>query len=213
MGVVYCKDEQTEEAEMFLNPVSPAFEEFLNCIGEKIDLMGWGGYRGQLCVTAPGESYYTEFNGLEIMYHVTTLMDSEQHRRLVGNDTAIIYFHESNSKPFNASAPRSAMSQIFAVVQPREPSHYKVGFMSRNKIKPFKPSMPPEPTFDVSTQEGREMFRYFFLTKIINGYRTAINSPPLDKMFKRPREACIKQIAQQFAFKGKSKHYIKAKKK
>ena len=51
IGVVYCKEDQTQESEMFENKPSQAFTEFLECIGEKIDLMGWGGYRGQLCVT------------------------------------------------------------------------------------------------------------------------------------------------------------------
>eukprot|EP01091_Cochliopodium_minus_P000913 TRINITY_DN1080_c0_g6_i1.p1 TRINITY_DN1080_c0_g6~~TRINITY_DN1080_c0_g6_i1.p1 ORF type:complete len:739 (-),score=227.44 TRINITY_DN1080_c0_g6_i1:18-2234(-) len=213
IGVVYCKEDQKQEEDMFLNEPSPAFTDFLNVIGDKIDLMGWGGYRGQLCVTSPGESYYTEWNGLEIMFHVTTMMNAEQQRRLVGNDTAIIFFHESTSKTFNSSAPRSAMSQIFSVVQPRSPSHYKVSFLSRNKIKPYKPTLPKNPTFDTSCDEGKEAFRNFFLTKLVNGYRNAINSPPLDKMFKRPREAGIKQVVQLFPFKGKAKHKRKPKKK
>ena len=147
------------------------------------------------------------------MYHVTTMLNAEQQRRLVGNDTAIVYFHETNSKTFNSSAPRSAMSQIFAVVQPRKPSHYKVSFLSRNKIRKYRPDLPENPTFDVGCEEGKEHFRNFFLTKLINGYRTAIESPPLDKMFKRPREAGIKQIIQQFPFKSKTKKFKRKCKK
>ena len=167
-------------------------------------------------------SFYTFFShlifffsqtGLEIMFHVTTMMNAEQQRRLVGNDTVVIYFHETNSKTFNSAAPRSAMSQIFSVVQPRKPSHYKIAFLNRTKIKPFKPQFPKNPTFDVSTEEGKECFRNFFLTKLVNGYRTAINSPPLDKMFKRPREAGIKKVISNFPFKGKAKHKRKPQKK
>eukprot|EP01092_Planopodium_desertum_P008591 TRINITY_DN35_c0_g2_i1.p1 TRINITY_DN35_c0_g2~~TRINITY_DN35_c0_g2_i1.p1 ORF type:complete len:168 (+),score=3.46 TRINITY_DN35_c0_g2_i1:48-506(+) len=132
------------------------------------------------------------------MFHVTTMLDSEQQRRLVGNDTAIIYFHQSQKASFNSAAPRSLMSQVFLVVQPRPGGKYKVGCMSRGKIKPFHPKLPSNPTFTVESDEEKTIFKDFLLTKVINGYRTAIQSPPLDKMFKRPREASIINVAKAF---------------
>jgi len=49
-GVVYCKPDQTEE-EMFNNTdTSPEFEDFLNCIAQRVDLEGWTNYRGDLDV-------------------------------------------------------------------------------------------------------------------------------------------------------------------
>ena len=87
--------------------------------------MGFKGFKGQLSVTSPGTSVYVKWKEIEIMYHVCPYMNAEQQRRLVGNDTILIYYHESQDKPFNASAPRSSMTQIFAVVQPKGNDYYK----------------------------------------------------------------------------------------
>ncbi len=49
MGIVYCQDGQTEEAEMLSNDTgSPEFDEFLNFLGETIDLKDWDRYAGGL---------------------------------------------------------------------------------------------------------------------------------------------------------------------
>jgi hypothetical protein len=48
---LYCKAGQTTEEEMFGNETgSEAFEHFLHILGEKIELEGFGGYRGDLDV-------------------------------------------------------------------------------------------------------------------------------------------------------------------
>jgi len=74
---------------------TPEFEEFLECLGEKVELHGWNGFRGGLdvksmsslnvliqCLTnttttdksTGTHSVYTKYNSFEIMYHVSTLL-------------------------------------------------------------------------------------------------------------------------------------------
>lgn len=49
MGVMYCRAGQSSEEEMYNNEVAgPAFEEFLQLLGEKVRLKGFSKYRAQL---------------------------------------------------------------------------------------------------------------------------------------------------------------------
>ncbi len=44
-GVLYCKEGQTTEADIFANTSgSPFFEKLLDCLGERIQLRGWNKY-------------------------------------------------------------------------------------------------------------------------------------------------------------------------
>lgn len=67
----------------------PNFEEFLNFLGDKIELKGWNGFRGGLdnesiffflvqikySDDSTGKySIYTTISGFEIMFHVSTLL-------------------------------------------------------------------------------------------------------------------------------------------
>ena len=113
-GVLLAFDDQKED-EMFGNRKShdnslltvtplltndmkestPEFEEFLECLGEKVELHGWSGFRGGLDVkslwfyyflviemltnttsdkSTGSHSIYTKYNSFEIMYHVSTLL-------------------------------------------------------------------------------------------------------------------------------------------
>ncbi|KAG7254079.1 hypothetical protein CRUP_037938 [Coryphaenoides rupestris] len=88
-GVVYQKFGQTTEEELFSNmDESPAFVEFLEFLGQKIELHDFKGFRGGLDVThgqTGTESVYTNFHSKEIMFHVSTKLpytegDSQQLR-------------------------------------------------------------------------------------------------------------------------------------
>jgi hypothetical protein len=95
-GVLYQKYGQTSEEELFGNAsTSPAFDEFLGVLGDRIKLEMFDGYRGGLGNVAftifllklldgfpffsdcrngqtGKESVYTQFKGKEIMFHVST---------------------------------------------------------------------------------------------------------------------------------------------
>ncbi|XP_071988682.1 rap1 GTPase-activating protein 1-like [Engystomops pustulosus] len=75
-GVIYQKAGQVTESEMFSNTEeSLGFTEFLEFLGEKINLQNFKGFRGGLDVSqgqTGTESVYTTFRGHEIMFHVST---------------------------------------------------------------------------------------------------------------------------------------------
>jgi hypothetical protein len=78
IGVLYCKAGQTNEEEWYNNENgSPAFDEFLELIGERVKMKGFTKYRAQLDnkTDTTGEySIFTEFENSEIMFHVSTLL-------------------------------------------------------------------------------------------------------------------------------------------
>lgn len=56
---------------------SPAFTQFLEFLGERIELNGWTGYRAGLDVSQDltgTHSYYTKWQSHEIMFHVATCL-------------------------------------------------------------------------------------------------------------------------------------------
>ncbi|CAM2104273.1 unnamed protein product [Caretta caretta] len=75
-GVIYQKLGQTSEEELFgTTEESPAFVEFLNFLGQKVQLQDFKGFRGGLDVThgqTGTESVYCTFRSKEIMFHVST---------------------------------------------------------------------------------------------------------------------------------------------
>lgn len=49
VGIMYCKAGQSTEEEMYNNEsAGPAFEEFLQLLGERVRLKGFDKYRAQL---------------------------------------------------------------------------------------------------------------------------------------------------------------------
>ena len=64
-GVLYVKDGQTDEDDMFSNTeTSQDYEDFLSIIGDRVELQGWPNYRGGLDVktnTTGTYSVYTKF--------------------------------------------------------------------------------------------------------------------------------------------------------
>lgn len=49
VGVMYCRAGQSSEEDMYNNESSgPAFEEFLDLLGDRVRLKGWEKYRAQL---------------------------------------------------------------------------------------------------------------------------------------------------------------------
>jgi len=106
---------------------SEDFEEFLDFLGERIVLQGWKQFRGGLDVssefffelpfsqgayyllvsanTTGKHSVYTQHSGMEVMFHVSTLLpftpgDQQQveRKRHLGNDIIMIIFVEGDQK-------------------------------------------------------------------------------------------------------------------
>ncbi len=96
---------------------SPDFEEFLEFLGTKVPLSGWTKFRGGLDHRGTDltgtHSYFTNFEGNEIMYHVVTMMpwteNDPSRKRHIGNDVIVIVFKDSNNN--DRFAPHVIKSQ------------------------------------------------------------------------------------------------------
>jgi hypothetical protein len=121
-GVLLCRNGQIDEDDMFSNETgSEVFEQFLDCIGDRVTLKGFKNFRGGLDVredTTGVESVYSRYRNMEIMFHVSTLLPYTQQNKQqiarkahIGNDIGIIIFKEGskNPTPFN---PESIVSQF-----------------------------------------------------------------------------------------------------
>merc|ERR1712137_155680 len=79
-GVLYCRDGQTDENDMFANTlISKDYETFLGWLGEEITLEGWNRFRGGLDVARNStglRSIFTTYRSYEIMFHVATMLSS-----------------------------------------------------------------------------------------------------------------------------------------
>ncbi len=77
-GVIFGRPGQLLDDELLSNRRgSPQFDKFLDLLGQRVRLKGWTKYRGGLDTDKDqtGEwSVYTEFEGHEVMFHVSTLL-------------------------------------------------------------------------------------------------------------------------------------------
>ncbi|KAJ6236296.1 gtpase-activating rap/ran-gap domain-like protein [Anaeramoeba flamelloides] len=127
-GVLYIQEGQAKEQEYLSNTKpSEGFLEFLDLLGEEIDLEGWNRYKGGLDTkrgTCGEKSYFTEWNSFEIMFHVSTCFPYEENddqqvnrKRHIGNDVTIIVYLEPGAI-FNPEGFASMQSHVIIAVQP-----------------------------------------------------------------------------------------------
>jgi len=171
---------------------SREYWDFMNIIGEKINLKGWKKYRGDFSTDSEQEAYYTEWKNISVMFHVCLWMNAEQHRRLIGNDVVFIIYHDAQ-KPFDPVPLDSlgTVPQVFAVVQKFEDS-YRLGFFSRPTIKPFMPRVPGRHSF------VKEALKDFLFTKVYNGYCQALTCPPMNRLLEVPRANTITELVTKY---------------
>jgi len=123
-GVLYAKEGQATEEDMFSNAASPAFEEFLSLVGDVVELNGFDGFTGGLDVkanTTGRNSVYCQWGGFEVMFHVSTMLPFSEtnnqqieRKRFIGNDIAIILFQEGTA-PIQPSIVQSAFIRILFI--------------------------------------------------------------------------------------------------
>eukprot|EP01126_Amoeba_proteus_P055141 TRINITY_DN6827_c0_g4_i2.p1 TRINITY_DN6827_c0_g4~~TRINITY_DN6827_c0_g4_i2.p1 ORF type:complete len:398 (-),score=81.96 TRINITY_DN6827_c0_g4_i2:160-1353(-) len=170
---------------------SPSFWKFLDLLATRISLNGWQKYRGDFGVHINQDSYYTVWKEMEIMFHVGLMMNSEQHRRLIGNDVVFIIFHDCffplDPKPLDSLG---TVPQVFCVVQPllSDENHYRIDSFARPNIRPFKPFLPR------STAFHKSVLKDHLLSKVYNGYCEALSRPPMNRLFEVPRSATINDL-------------------
>jgi len=194
IGVVYCKSGQTDPHQMLLNGIngdniSTSFWAFMHLMGSEIDLSTWKGYRGDM--GNKGQSFFESWNNHEVMFHVAPMLDSEGHRRLIGNDLAIIFFLEEGGQfDLTSILALGQMPVIFVVVQP-EGGSYKVAFISAASLKATKPLTP-------ATALDGMIMKDTVLTKIYNGIAMTQYCPPTSRLFFRPRGDWLKDLVKRF---------------
>jgi len=128
----------------------------------------------------------------KVNWHVTTMMDAEQIRRLVGNDQAFICFKDEGES-FDSSelTQLGNMPQIFVVVQPYA-GKYRVNSIHRKSSVDCSPGIPKGYLF-----EPEDIFD-FILCKLYNGALTAFTCPPMNRLIQTPRSVIINEIVDKY---------------
>ncbi|XP_063250207.1 rap1 GTPase-activating protein 1-like isoform X5 [Prinia subflava] len=212
-GVIYQKPGQTTEEEVFSNTVeSQGFLEFLDFLGDKIQLQDFRGFRGGLDVTrgqTGTESVYTNFRGKEIMFHVSTKLpftegDSQQlqRKRHIGNDIVAIIFQDE-STPFVPDMIASNFLHAYVVVQLTHNATgdtlYKVSVTARDDVPFFGPPLPNPAVFRKSAE-----FREFLLAKLINAEYSCYRAEKFAKLEERTRSALLESLFEELQLRSRS---------
>nr|XP_054587727.1 rap1 GTPase-activating protein 1 isoform X7 [Nothobranchius furzeri] len=212
-GVIYQKFGQTSEEEVFGNmEESPAFVEFLEFLGKKIELHDFKGFRGGLDVThgqTGTESVYTHFHNKEIMFHVSTKLpytegDSQQlqRKRHIGNDIVAIVFQEENT-PFVPDMIQSNFLHAYVVVQVENACTdnvtYKVSVTARDDVPFFGPTLPDPAIF----KKGPD-FHEFLFTKLINAEYACYKAEKFAKLEERTRSALLETLYEELHINSQS---------
>lgn len=214
-GVLYQRPGQTTEEELFANSeMSPAFEEFLDTIGQRIKLKDHKGYRGGLDIQNghTGDSaVYEVFKDREIMFHVSTMLpftegdpQQLQRKRHIGNDIVAIVFQEGNT-PFSPDMIASHFLHAFIVVEPIEPNtpntRYKVQVTARDDVPFFGPTLPNPSVF----ARGDD-FKEFLLTKLINAENACYKAEKFAKLEMRTRASLLQNLV--IELKDKTRDFL-----
>uniref|UniRef100_A0A8D0GG30 Signal induced proliferation associated 1 like 2 n=1 Tax=Sphenodon punctatus TaxID=8508 RepID=A0A8D0GG30_SPHPU len=208
IGILYCKAGQSTEEEMYNNETAgPAFEEFLDLLGQRVRLKGFSKYRAQLdnkTDSTGTHSLYTTYKDYELMFHVSTMlpyMPSNRQqllrKRHIGNDIVTIVFQEPGALPFTPKNIRSHFQHVFVIVKVHNPCTenvcYSVGVSRSKDVPPFGPPIPKGVTFPKSA-----VFRDFLLAKVINAENAAHKSEKFRAMATRTRQEYLKDLAENF---------------
>ncbi|KAI5646200.1 rap/ran-GAP domain-containing protein [Phthorimaea operculella] len=140
VGVIYVKENQYSEEDILdNNENSPLFDEFLQVLGDKIRLKGFDKYKGGLDTVHDLTglySVYTNWRGIEIMFHVSTLLPYERHdaqklqrKRHIGNDIVCVVFLEADNTAFSPACIKSHFLHTFILGSNRK------GITSRKEVK------------------------------------------------------------------------------
>jgi len=209
IGILLMTEGQTSEEEMFGNATSSErFEEFLLFLGNTITLNEHKGFTGGLdCKhnSTGDRSIYTKFHGLEIMFHVSTLLphssqDPQQveKKRHIGNDICVIVFNES-SRPYSPQTIKSEFNQVYAIIQPLEKSsssgktRYRLAMACKTGTPAFGPLLSEPSIF-----EKGDLFREFLLTKLVNGERAALEGASFVNKLRRTRKILLEELGKKY---------------
>eukprot|EP01126_Amoeba_proteus_P058928 TRINITY_DN7666_c0_g2_i6.p1 TRINITY_DN7666_c0_g2~~TRINITY_DN7666_c0_g2_i6.p1 ORF type:complete len:442 (-),score=85.55 TRINITY_DN7666_c0_g2_i6:123-1448(-) len=202
-GVLYMKPGQEMDENLIYSNVtqdtSKEYQEFLNFMGEIVELEGWSKFLGGLTVKATSKSLYTMYQGKEIMFHVATMLpfcptDEQQieRKRHLGNDITILIFKEPGVK-VDVTIFFSFFTHVYIVIEPFTElgqTFYKIACANKRGVVPYGPYI-PKPNILPKNEETRA----FILSKLINSQRAAILSPSFRNRMEVTRSSLLATIA------------------
>ena len=205
VGIVYVKEGQITEEEILGNKNgSSTFEEFLSCIGTKIDLQGWAGFDGGLDTKKDRtgkHSFFTTWQNFEIMFHVSTyipLGSGEEkyveRKKHIGNDMTTIIFLDTQSTAFKPPTLAGDFLHNFIVIHPRSDGTFGICVTTRKGTPDYGPSLPPHSALPLGDQ-----LREFLLAKIINAERATLFAPMFLTKRRQARQHWLSGIINNFS--------------
>ncbi|XP_071455086.1 signal-induced proliferation-associated 1-like protein 2 [Hetaerina americana] len=209
VGIMYCRAGQSTEEEMYNNEeAGPAFNEFLETIGQRVRLKGFDKYKAGLDNKTDSTglySVYAQYQDCEIMFHVSTLLpftpNNRQQllrKRHIGNDIVTIVFQEPGALPFTPKNIRSQFQHVFIVVRALNPCTENVQYsvaVSRSKEVPvFGP-----PIVEGAVYPKSKSFADFLLAKVINAENAAHRSEKFATMATRTRQEYLKDLTANYS--------------
>ena len=210
VGILYCKKGQQTEEDMYNNEEGgPAFNEFLDLIGQRVRLKGFEKYKAGLCTKNDSTglySIYTCQDEKEIMFHVSTLLpftpNNRQQlprKRHIGNDIVTVVFQEPGALPFIPNI-KSQFQHVFIVVRVNNPctSHttYSVAVSRSKSVPSFGPPLPKKQPMVFPKTKA---FANFLLTKIINAENAVTtSSDKFVSMATRTRQEILRDLATNY---------------
>ncbi|XP_011882634.1 PREDICTED: uncharacterized protein LOC105570208 isoform X2 [Vollenhovia emeryi] len=210
VGMIYVQENQYGEEDILdNNDNSLLFEEFLQILGDKVRLKGFDKYKGGLDTVHDLTglySVYTNWRGIEIMFHVSTLLPYEKHdlqklqrKRHIGNDIVCVVFLEADNTSFSPACIKSHFLHTFILVRvspriKRKITRYEVSVVTRDEVGAYKPYL-----WEQSVFEKGPMFREWILTKIVNGERASYSAPKFARMQERTRSQMLEDIVANLA--------------
>jgi len=203
-GLVYCRHGQITDDEIFSNKTgNKDWEEFLDLLGDRIELIGWPHYSAGLDVrnnTTGTHSLYTDYHGNEVMFHVSTMLpfSSSDHqqierKRQIGNDICVVVFNDGTLS-YSPGTITSHFNHVVIVVQlDKQNNGYKVSMACKDGVKiPFEPVTPNGSIIK------KNDIKDFILTKLINGELASLQAPVFSSKISRTRESLLNYYVEQF---------------
>eukprot|EP00033_Pygsuia_biforma_P001899 GCRY01002120.1.p1 GENE.GCRY01002120.1~~GCRY01002120.1.p1 ORF type:complete len:365 (-),score=30.90 GCRY01002120.1:922-2016(-) len=209
-GVLLVKEGQTDENEFFSNVSgSFAYERFLECLGDRINLKDWKQFRGGLDIkhNMTGEtSIFTTRLQYEIMYHISTLLpfnlkDVQQieRKRYIGNDIcSIIFLDTPKTAEYIPASFTSHQHHVAVIIRPvseeiDEESGdfiYSVAVVHKSTV----PAFGPIPQATVKAADLRNVLADI----LISGELSSYNDPAFQNSLARTRRALISNVIAKF---------------
>eukprot|EP01129_Flabellula_baltica_P017188 TRINITY_DN944_c0_g1_i2.p1 TRINITY_DN944_c0_g1~~TRINITY_DN944_c0_g1_i2.p1 ORF type:complete len:359 (+),score=75.75 TRINITY_DN944_c0_g1_i2:35-1111(+) len=172
-GILYVKNGQNDESNIYHNcEGSPEYDEFLDILGEKVEIKTWEGYTGGLNHLSGTHSIYTEYKNREIMYHVATMLTEDEEdeqciekKRHLGNDVVVCIFQDPGTK-INPEIFTTHYTQVYIFVEPfienGVVTSYIINIANKFDVPPYPPYVPS------GSKIPKSGLRDFLISKLIN---------------------------------------------